>query len=78
MKPEEIKTTFIIRPRIKKSWFTSSKVVYDLIEVKQGLEWNDPSYGNGGGTFEPFLREKKLQSFKTFFEAEKIKNIMTA
>lgn len=66
-------TAYYIKPRMKKRWFRSDIKVYDLIEKSDGEYWSDPSYGNGGGDYIPFEKETVLYSFKTFAEADKMK-----
>ena len=67
------KTTYIIKPRMKKHWFINDEKVYDLFEEIEGERWCDPSYGNGGGNFIPFGVTNKIHTFKTYGEADTFK-----
>lgn len=67
------KTTYFIKPRMKKQWFFKDKKVYDLFEEVEGERWADPSYGNGGGDFIPFGNTNRIYTFETFEEAEQFK-----
>lgn len=64
---------YVIRPRMKKRFFGGDIKVYDLFELKAGKYWSDPTYGNGGGEYVDFEKEKVIYTFNTFAEAGKFK-----
>lgn len=74
VKGSTIKVTYSIKPRMKKRWFLNDVKVYDLLKHTEGEYWSDNSFGNGGGSFEPFNKTETLYTFETFGEAEQFKN----
>lgn len=69
----EDKTTYSIKPRMKKRGFLKDIKIYDLLKHTEGQYWSDSSYGNGGGSFEDFNKTETLYTFETFGEAEQFK-----
>lgn len=67
------KTTYFIKPKMRKHWFVKYKKVYDLFEEIEGERWIDPSYGNGGADLIPFGVTNKIYTFKTLTEAQQFK-----
>lgn len=63
-----------IVPRMTGFWIWRRKV-YDLYRVGLTTYWSDPSFGNGGGDWSPQKEvEEKIETFKTFAEADTFKN----
>ena len=77
MKTRITNLEYAIRPRMKKRWFGQDVKVYDLFELKEGLYWSDPTYGNGGGDYIDFDKEKIVYTFDSFAEADKFKEELT-
>ena len=52
--------TYHINPTVKKRWFKSPQIVYELLKYEEEDVWVDPTHGNGGGDF---ITVKKNCSF---------------
>ena len=64
--------TYKIKPQLIKRWFRKPKLIFELIEIGKCSRWSDPSYGNGGGDFIDFEKERTI--FKSE-DLEEVKNI---
>lgn len=67
-------TTYHINPTIKKRWFKSPQIVYELIKYTEEEEWIDPTYGNGGGDYIAVKKETVIFSSPSFEEVEELRN----
>ena len=54
--------TYHINPTVKKRWFKSPQIVYELIKYTEEEQWIDPTYGNGGA--KKLIRRLKNQQEK--------------
>jgi len=78
MKNNYIKSIeYSIKPRIKKHWFKTDSLVYDLIKHTKSESWFDHSYGNGGGNFIECSTDTLIGSFKDKKFAEDMLEIFT-
>lgn len=57
---------YTVKAEIKKFWFNPSKVVYVLQE--HYTDWIDPSYGNGGGSYENCVRVLDRSEDRSFIQ----------
>lgn len=65
MKPQYNVTSKIVNP-----WFGKPYVLYTL--TRTAKQWDDPSYGNGGGSYEDYTTE--VFSSKVLSEVHSMQN----
>ena len=69
-------TAYNINPIVKKRWFKSPQLIYELIKYEEEDVWVDPSYGNGGGDFLTVKKETVMFSSPSFEEVEELRKTL--
>ena len=65
-----------INPTVKKRWFKSPQIVYQLIKYTEEERWIDPTCGNGGGDFITVKKETVMFSSPSFEEVEELRETL--
>ena len=65
-----------INPTVKKRWFKSPQIVYELLKYTEEEQWIDPTYGNGGGDFITVKKETVVFSSPSFEEVEELRETL--
>ena len=68
--------TYHINPTVKKRWFKSPQIVYELIKYTEEEQWIDPTYGNGGGDFLTVEKGTVIFSSLSFEEVEELRKTL--
>ena len=69
-------TAYHINTTIKKRWFKSPQLIYELIKYEEEEQWIDPTYGNGGGDFITVKKETVVFSSPSFEEVEELRKTL--
>ena len=68
--------TYHINPTVKKRWFKSPQIVYELLKYTEEEQWIDLTHGNGGGDFITVKKETIVFSSSSFEEVEELRKTL--